>query len=116
MKKSPHIAVLTNLAPNHLDIHTDMDEYIRAKAAVLDYQGPGDRAVCNWDNEITRNLSDRTAGKVSFFTRISVVPAHTPPLPGQLNAVLHPAEAPCKVHDGLIRHQTLDGRVNRGMW
>ncbi len=71
MKKSPHIAVLTNLAPNHLDIHTDMDEYIRAKAAVLDYQGPGDRAVCNWDNEITRNLSDRTAGKVSFFTRIS---------------------------------------------
>ena len=60
MKKSPHIAVLTNLAPNHLDIHTDMDEYIRAKAAVLDYQGPGDRAVCNWDNEITRNLSDRT--------------------------------------------------------
>ena len=71
MKKSPHIAVLTNLAPNHLDIHTDMDEYIRAKAAVLDYQGPGDLAVCNWDNEITRNLSDRTAGKVSFFTRIS---------------------------------------------
>lgn len=71
MKKSPHIAVLTNLAPNHLDIHTDMDEYIRAKAAVLDYQAAGDRAVCNWDNEITRNLAGRTAGDVSFFTRTS---------------------------------------------
>ena len=72
MEQSPHIAVLTNLAPNHLDVHTDMDEYIRAKATVLDYQGPGDAAVCNWDNEITRELSGRTAGKGFSFTRKTV--------------------------------------------
>ncbi len=71
MCKSPQIAVLTNLAPNHLDIHTDMDEYIQAKAAVLDYQTPSCSAVCNWDNEITRELSQRTAGKVFYFTRNS---------------------------------------------
>ena len=71
MRKSPTIAVLTNLAPNHLDIHTDMDEYVRAKAAILDYQGPECTTVCNFDNEITRNLSARTAGKVLYFTRVS---------------------------------------------
>ena len=69
MRRSPRIAVLTNLAPNHLDVHTDMEEYVRAKAVLLDYQGPSDRAVCNWDNEITRSLSRETAGKVSYFTR-----------------------------------------------
>ena len=71
MRRSPHIAVLTNLAPNHLDVHTDMEEYVRAKAVLLNYQGPSDRAVCNWDNEITRRLSQETAGKVSHFTRAS---------------------------------------------
>lgn len=71
MKKSPHIAVLTNLAPNHLDIHRDMEEYVEAKARILAYQRPEDRVVCNWDNEITRNLSARTPGKQFFFTRIS---------------------------------------------
>jgi len=71
MKRSPHIAVLTNLAPNHLDIHTDMKEYVDAKANILLYQTGADRAVCNWDNSITRELSGKTAGKVSYFTRIS---------------------------------------------
>jgi len=71
MKKSPHIAVLTNLAPNHLDIHTDMKEYVDAKANILLYQTGADRAVCNWDNEITRELSGKTSGKVSYFTRVS---------------------------------------------
>ena len=47
MERSPQIAVLTNLAPNHLDVHTDMDEYIRAKSAIFAHQGPGDRAVFN---------------------------------------------------------------------
>ena len=68
MRQSPAVAVLTNLAPNHLDIHTDMEEYVEAKAAILAYQGPEDRAVCNWDNEITRTLSIRTSGKVKYFT------------------------------------------------
>lgn len=71
MRKSPEIAVLTNLAPNHLDVHTDMDEYVNAKANLLAYQTSENRAVCNWDNEITKNLSSRTAGKVDCFTRIS---------------------------------------------
>ena len=72
MERSPHIAVLTNLAPNHLDVHTDMEEYVRAKAAILLHQGSGDRAVCNLDNEITRKLSKKTAAKCLYFTRRGV--------------------------------------------
>lgn len=69
MTKSPHIAVLTNLAPNHLDVHTSMEEYVDAKANLLLHQTPADRAVCNWDNKITKRLSEKTAGKVFCFTR-----------------------------------------------
>ena len=71
MKRSPHIAVLTNLAPNHLDVHTDMDEYVAAKANILAFQTLADRAVCNWDNPITRELCEKTPGKQIYFTRIS---------------------------------------------
>ena len=31
MRQSPHVAVVTNLAPNHLDVHRDMAEYVAAK-------------------------------------------------------------------------------------
>lgn len=69
MIRSPHIAVMTNLAPNHLDVHTGMDEYVGAKANLLAHQGAGDRAVCNWDNDITRELSSRTPAQVFYFSR-----------------------------------------------
>lgn len=71
MDRSPHIAVVTNLAPNHLDVHTDMEEYVAAKANLLAHQTAGDWAVCNWDNEIARDLSARTPAKVLYFTRTS---------------------------------------------
>lgn len=74
MDRSPHIAVLTNLAPNHLDVHTNMEEYVSAKANLLAYQTVSDRAVCNWDNKITRDLSAKTTGKVLYFTRNSDQP------------------------------------------
>ena len=67
MEQSPHIAVLTNLAPNHLDVHTDMDEYVRAKAAIFIHQGPEDTAVFNGDNQVTRSLSAAAIGALSYF-------------------------------------------------
>ena len=69
MEQSPHIAVLTNVAPNHLDVHTDMAEYVAAKEAIFAHQGPGDLLVCNWDNEVARTSSERAPGKVIYFTR-----------------------------------------------
>ena len=73
MTKSPHVAVLTNLAPNHLDVHTDMAEYVEAKEAIFAYQSPEDTVVFNFDNEITRMCSYKAAGKVNYFTRISEI-------------------------------------------
>ncbi len=42
---SPHIAVVTNLSPNHLDWHGSFEAYIAAKQAILDHQQPGDVAI-----------------------------------------------------------------------
>ena len=53
MKRSPHVALVTNLAPNHLDVHKDMEEYVEAKKNIFRYQGKGDILVINADNAIT---------------------------------------------------------------
>ncbi len=69
MNQSPHIAVVTNLAPNHLDVHKDMDEYIEAKANIFRHQKPGDKLVLNLDNEITASFSENVAADVAHFSR-----------------------------------------------
>ena len=68
-KQSPHIAVLTNLAPNHLDVHRDMAEYVDAKENIFTHQTAEDLAIFNADNAITRELSGRAAGAVRMFSR-----------------------------------------------
>jgi len=68
MEKSPDIAVLTNIAPNHLDIHKTYDEYIQAKVNLFKYQTKSDILVTNYDNEITKKLSKEAKAKVKFFS------------------------------------------------
>ena len=68
MDRSPEVALITNITPNHLNWHTGMDEYTEAKANILRFQQKGTRAVLNWDNEITRSLADRVAGEVTFVS------------------------------------------------
>ena len=66
MTHSAHVAVVTNLAPNHLDVHKDMEEYIQAKKNVFAYQGLQDRLVLNADNAITDGfLGNGTTKKFS---------------------------------------------------
>ncbi len=69
MRRSPDVAVVTNLAPNHLDIHKDMSEYIDSKKNILIHQNAFSRSILNFDNEITRNFSDLTRGDTLFFSR-----------------------------------------------
>lgn len=71
MTQSPEIAVVTNVAPNHLDIHKDMDEYVAAKRAIFQYQKAGDKVILNYDNPITREFGQDAPGKVVFFGRCS---------------------------------------------
>ncbi len=53
MQKSPNIAAITNLAPNHLDVHKDMEEYIGAKKNIFLHQSAGDTLVLNADDAIS---------------------------------------------------------------
>lgn len=69
MTHSPHIAVLTNLAPNHLDVHKSMEEYVWAKENIFRHQQPGDTAIFNLDNAITRELSAHAPGHALYFSR-----------------------------------------------
>ena len=69
MTQSPHIAVVTNLAPNHLDMHKDMAEYVAAKENIFRHQRPGDIAVFNADNAITAEQSARAVGRSRLFSR-----------------------------------------------
>ena len=69
MTHSPHIAVVTNLAPNHLDMHKSMEEYVAAKENIFRYQSAGDVAVFNLDNAITRGQGTRAPGHVRYFSR-----------------------------------------------
>ena len=68
MDISPHIAVITNITPNHLNIHKDFEEYINAKKNIFRYQNENDILVLNYDNEITRECAKEAKGKVIFFS------------------------------------------------
>ena len=68
MKNSPHIAVITNLSPNHLDIHKSMEEYIDAKKNIYKYQINSGRTILNYDNPITRSFIPEINGKLALFS------------------------------------------------
>lgn len=68
MEISPDIAVITNITPNHLNIHKDYQEYIDAKKNIFKYQDENGILILNYDNEITRNCSKEAKGKVTFFS------------------------------------------------
>ena len=67
MERSPQRALITNLAPNHLDIHKDMEEYVEAKKNIYRFQNETGILVLNADNAITAGL--RGNGETRFFSR-----------------------------------------------
>ena len=69
MKYSPHVAVITNLAPNHLDVHRDMAEYVAAKENIYLHQTPADVVILNADNAITHSIVPKARGRVLEFSR-----------------------------------------------
>ncbi len=68
MRKGPDVAVVTNVAPNHLDVHKDMDEYVGAKKNILLHQNAFSRSVLNLDNEITVGFADDVRGQKLYFS------------------------------------------------
>ena len=67
MKRSPARAVVTNLAPNHLDVHKDMEEYVEAKKNIFRYQDENGLLILNADNAITAGFAGN--GTTRFFSR-----------------------------------------------
>lgn len=73
MRQSPDVAVVTNVAPNHLDVHGTMEEYIEAKTNIFCHQNAFSRTVLNLDNQITKGFSVRVRGELGFFSRTQPV-------------------------------------------
>ncbi len=69
MRRSPDVAVVTNVSPNHLDMHKDMQEYIDAKKNIFLHQNAFGRAVLNADNGVTAGFADAVRGETLLFSR-----------------------------------------------
>ena len=69
MRQSPEVAVVTNVTPNHLDHHKDMQEYIDAKRNIYLHQGGISRTIINADNEITASFLPEIRGEAMQFSR-----------------------------------------------
>ena len=68
MTVSPDISVITNISPNHLNIHSSYEEYIEAKKNIFKNQNENGILVLNYDNEITRECKKEANGKVIYFS------------------------------------------------
>ena len=68
MRDSPSIAVVTNVAPNHLDVHRNMAEYVEAKRNICRHQRPEDLAVLNLDNETAAKFADGAVQRIRWFS------------------------------------------------
>ncbi len=67
MKVSPSISVVTNISPDHLDIHKNYEEYIAAKKNIFKNQTKNDIVVLNQDDEIVKEFSKDICSKIRYF-------------------------------------------------
>ena len=67
IRLSPHVAVVTNLAGNHLDRHGTLENYAAAKQNMLRFQHADDWAILNGDDSIVRTWADVTAARVTYY-------------------------------------------------
>lgn len=75
LDRSPHLAVLLNVRPNHLDVHASFAEYFEAKKRIFRFQGPGDALVVNADEEPVAGCAREAPGRVAWFSRRGPVAA-----------------------------------------
>lgn len=74
LSRSPHVGVILNVSPNHLDHHRTMEEYAEAKENIFRHQLPVDYAVLNRDNPWTRSMGERCPGELVFFSKYEEIP------------------------------------------
>ena len=69
LRYSPHIAVITNISPHHLDDHGSFEAYVEIKRTILAHQTPADWAILNADDPPTRSLGEAAAARVLWWSR-----------------------------------------------
>jgi len=102
---SPHVAVVTNLWPNHLDRHGSIENYAAAKQTILEYQQPSDVAILG-------SPTDRLTPRTGRIVRVNdeqapALPLLLPGVHNQVNAQLAIAAASCAGVDGAIAAHAL---------
>ncbi len=70
MEVSPNISVVTNMFPDHLNIHKSYEEYQEAKKSIFLHQSEDGIVILNKDNEITRNFAKDVKSNIIFFSSI----------------------------------------------
>ncbi len=78
VKKSPTIAVVTNIMDDHMDKYKSVKEYIADKEHILRFQKKSDVAVLNYDNDVTLKMGKRVSGRVVWFSVKKHVPRWVP--------------------------------------
>ena len=73
MQQSPSVAVVTNVSPNHVDVHVDMEEYVQAKSNIFAHQDDRDTLVLNGDDELTAQFAAQAKGRVVLFSRTKLL-------------------------------------------
>ena len=68
MKCKPNVAVITNISPNHLDVHPDLDDYVNAKKSIFLNQTEGDRLILNADDSYTPDFAAEANAALSYFS------------------------------------------------
>ncbi|MBP3502904.1 MAG: UDP-N-acetylmuramoyl-L-alanine--D-glutamate ligase [Clostridia bacterium] len=94
MEISPNISVITNISPNHLDIHKSYEEYIECKKNIFTHQSSDGIVVLNADNEITNKMKSEANGKVIMFSSKQRLD----------NGVIYDNKTIKSCEDGLRRH------------
>ena len=74
MRAGYDVAVVTNVRPNHMDVHSSMEEYIEAKRNVFRHQDAFSKTVLNYDNAVTRSFSSEIRGEPRYFSYKEEIP------------------------------------------
>ena len=68
LRQSPHVSIVTNLSPNHLDRHVTMEAYTAAKRNIVAFQKSTDFAILNYDDPALRSWGKQASGRVAWFS------------------------------------------------